>query len=142
MNNIEQAVACFKTNFNCSQSIISTYGPKVGIDRGHCLKISEVFGGGMASTGNVCGVVTGAFMTIGLNYGRTRGDDEHAKEKSKERAIEFIDKFKDRNDTILCNELINFDVSTPENKELAIEKCTQLVRDSAEILEIILNRDM
>jgi C_GCAxxG_C_C family probable redox protein len=127
MNSIEQAVACFKTNFNCAQSIISTYGPKTGIDQDYCLKISEVFGGGMASTRNVCGVVTGAFMAIGLNYGRTRGDDELAKEKSKERAIEFIDKFKDRNDTILCNELISFDVSTPENKELAIQKCTQFV---------------
>ena len=41
---------------------------------------------------------------------------------------------------VYCN--LSGKLKSLENKELAIEKCTQFVRDSAEILEIILNRDM
>ena len=52
-----------------------------------------------------------------------------------------MEKFKARNNTILCKNSIDFDTDSQESKELAIEKCTQFVRDSAEILEGILNRD-
>jgi C_GCAxxG_C_C family probable redox protein len=145
MNDVERAVACFDTKFNCCQSIISTYGPKFGLDRDSCLKIAEVFGGGMASSGNVCGVVTGAFMVIGLNSGRTRDDDEQAKEIPAKNAEEFIKKFKERNGSTLCKALINYDLSIPENRIGAKEKgvfdnCGELVRDAAEILEELINR--
>ncbi|MFX1284169.1 MAG: C-GCAxxG-C-C family protein [Promethearchaeota archaeon] len=144
MNNVENAVSCFKTKFNCSQAIFSTYGPKLGIDRGSCLKIAEIFGGGMAYMGNVCGAVTGAFMVIGLKYGRKRDNDEQAKEKAYDAATRFVEEFKTRNGTIMCRELIDFDLSTPEQRELAREKnifdkCQKFVQDSAEILEKIIS---
>lgn len=144
MNDIENAVSCFKTEFNCSQAIFSTYGPKFGIDRDSCLKIAEVFGGGMAYMGNVCGAVTGAFMVIGLNYGRKRCNNEQAKEKAYNAAIQFVEKFKIQNCSILCNELINFDLSTPEKRLLAKEKsifdkCPKFVQDSAKILKEIIS---
>ncbi len=144
MNNVEKAVSCFKTKFNCSQAIFSTYGPESGIDRDSCLKIAEIFGGGMAYMGNICGAVTGAFMVIGLNYGRIRDDDEEVKEKAYNGAIQFVEKFRTRNSTILCKELIDFDLSTPEKRELAREKnvfdkCLKFVHDAAEILEEIIS---
>ena len=144
MNDVEHAVSCFKTRFNCSQAIFSTYGPKFGIDRHFCLKIAEIFGGGMAYMGNVCGAVTGAFMVIGLNYGRIRDDNEEAKEKANGFARELMEKFKARNGSILCKELINYDLSSSEKRKLAREKgifdkCPKFIQDAAELLEEILS---
>ena len=39
------------------------------------LKVSGAFGGGMGHLGETCGAVTGAFMLIGLKYGKTRVED-------------------------------------------------------------------
>ncbi len=43
-------------------------------------KVSSGFGGGMHFD-QTCGAVTGAFMVIGLKFGRTRADDIEAKMK-------------------------------------------------------------
>lgn len=93
--------------------------------------------------GETCGVVTGAFMVIGLKYGKTRFEDEQTKEKVYSLVKELVDKFKSRNGSIICRELLGCDISTPEGMKLAKEKnlfttlCPKLVQDAAEIIEQI-----
>ncbi|MHA2224310.1 MAG: C-GCAxxG-C-C family protein [Candidatus Hodarchaeales archaeon] len=141
MKDIETAVTCFKnTEFNCSQAIISTYGPKFGIDQESCLKISEAFGGGIAYLGSICGAVSGALMVIGLSHGRINDDDLNAKYATLRYAEEFINRFKVRNNTVMCKELLNFEINTEEKLKLAREKkvfdnCAGFVQDAAEIIE-------
>ena len=79
MNRVERAVSSFKEGFRCSQALLSTYGVQFGLNREVALRISEAFGGGMGRMGETCGAVTGAFMVIGLRYGKTRIEDERAK---------------------------------------------------------------
>jgi len=94
--------------------------------------------------GGTCGAVTGAFMVIGLKYGRTRVNDDEAKVKTYSLVKEFTEKFKARNGTIVCRELLGCDIGTPEGERIAREKklvsafCPKFVRDSVEILEEIL----
>lgn len=141
MSRVEQAVSCFKEGFSCSQALLSTYGVEFGLDRETALKVSGAFGGGMGRMGETCGAVTGAFMVIGLKYGNTRVDDRQAKEKTYSLVKEFVEKFKSRNGSIACRELLGCDISTPEGMEIAKEKnlfatlCPKLVSDAAEIIE-------
>lgn len=137
MNRIEEAVETFKSGFNCSQSIISTYAPELGLSRELALLISSGFGGGLGRTGEVCGVVTGAIMALGLKYGYTVFSNE-AKEKVYSIVRDFITRFKEKNNSILCRELLGADINTPEGREKAHTICPKLVRESAEILEEIL----
>jgi hypothetical protein len=51
---------------------------------------------------------------------------------------EFIARFKEKDSSILCRELLGADINTPEGRERAHIICPNLVRDSAEILEEIL----
>lgn len=140
MTNADQAVSCFKEGFSCSQAILSTYGQGLGIDKATALKISAPFGGGMARMGETCGAVTGAFMVIGL---------KHAVSKEKKEMLyglvnKFAEKFKSRNGSILCKELLGCSIGTPEGMQAVKEKrlietlCSKLVKDAAEILEEIL----
>lgn len=140
MNRVEEAVETFKSGFNCSQSVISTYSPELGLSRELALLISSGFGGGLGRTGEVCGAVTGAIMAIGLKYGFTIFSNE-AKEKIYNMVREFIARYKERNNSILCRELLGADINTPEGRERAHILCPKLVRDSAEILEEML-KDM
>jgi C_GCAxxG_C_C family probable redox protein len=144
MNKTECAVACFEEGFNCAQAVLSTCGPELGLDRETALKVAGGLGGGMGRLGEVCGAVTGAFMVIGLKYGKTRPEDDEAKERAYGLVTEFADRFKSRNGSILCRELLGCDISTPESRAAAKEKdlfatlCPKLVQDAMEIVEQML----
>jgi C_GCAxxG_C_C family probable redox protein len=147
---VEQARDCFARGFNCAQSVISTYGPEFGLEREMALRVAGAFGAGMGRMGHTCGAVTGAYMVIGLKYGKVHEDDDEAQTKEKAYALvrEFAARFAARHGTITCNELLECDVSTPEGHHQAAEKglfktrCPQFVQDAAEILESIINNDL
>ena len=94
--------------------------------------------------GETCGVVTGSMMTIGLKYGKTKASDDEAKEKTYRLVIEFVDRFKARHGSIVCRELLDCDMSTPEglqefkDRKLIETHCARFVKDASEILEGIL----
>jgi C_GCAxxG_C_C family probable redox protein len=116
----------------------------LGLDREHALRVAGAFGGGMARMGETCGAVTGAFMVIGLKYGKTKAEDDTARDRTYELVDEFVTRFKDRHGSIICKELLGYDLSNPQEREAAKEKglfdtlCPQLVRHATEILEEIL----
>ena len=142
MKNKELAVSRFKEGLSCSQAILLTYGEQLGIDQTMALKISASFGGGMARMGEVCGAVTGAFMVLGLKYAK----DKESKEKLYALVNEFAEKFKTRNGSILCKELLGCNIGTVAGMKAVKEKglidtlCPKLVRDAAEILEEIFKK--
>ncbi|HEY42202.1 MAG TPA: C_GCAxxG_C_C family protein [Dehalococcoidia bacterium] len=144
MSRVEEAVACFNEGFVCSQAVLVAYGAQLGLDRDTALKIADGFGGGMARMGATCGAVTGALMVIGLKHGRTAVEDTQAHETTYDLVYEFIRRFKSRNHSILCRELLGCDISTPEGLQNARQQnlfttvCPGYVRDAAEIIEEIL----
>lgn len=144
MNRIDSAVSCFKEGFSCSQAVLSAYSDLFDLNRELALKISQPFGGGMAHMGEMCGAVTGAFLVIGLKYGRVKAEDIEAKEKTYELVQEFVKRFKSIHGSVNCTELLGFDLGTPEGMKLAEEKelfenaCPKFVQNAAEIIEQIL----
>jgi C_GCAxxG_C_C family probable redox protein len=144
MSEIAKAVSCFKEGFSCSQAILSTYGQELGLDKDIALKISGAFGGGMAGMAETCGAVTGAFMVIGLKYGKIRPEDEESKRKAYALVKDFVKRFKAKNSSIVCKELLGCDISIPQGVKMFKDKnlintlCPQFVQDAAEIIEQIL----
>ena len=143
---IQNAVEKFEKGFNCSQAVLSSFSEQFGLDCNTALKIATGFGGGM-KMGETCGAVTGAFMVLGLKYGNATPEDKETKEKTYEMVIEFTNRFKARNGSVICRELLGCDISTPEGSKVAVEKglfssvCPRLVQDAAEILEEMLNEN-
>jgi C_GCAxxG_C_C family probable redox protein len=141
MNKTEKAVALFKEGFSCSQAVFSAFSEDFGLDRNTSLKISQPFGGGMAHLGEACGAVTGAFMLIGLKYGRTKADDLEARDRTYAKMRQFTDRFKALHCSIQCRCLLGLDLGTEEGMRLAREKnlfqtiCVKYVQDAATIVE-------
>ena len=122
-------------------SVLSTCGGELRLDRETALRIAGGFGGGMGRLGEVCGAVTGAFMVVGLKHGKTKAEDQESREEAYSLVQEFAEAFKSRNGSIVCRELLGYDISTPEGRNLAREKgvfatlCPGLVHDAVEIIE-------
>jgi len=144
INKASQAVACFRNDFNCAQSVFSTFAEQHGLDKQVALKISGAFGGGMARMADTCGAVTGALMVIGLKHGKCRAGDDDAKTKTNDLAREFVDRFKAIHYTIVCRELLGCDIGTELGKQVFHDRnygetrCEKFVGDAATILEEIL----
>ncbi len=108
------------------------------------LRVAGAFGAGMGRMGETCGAVTGAFMVIGLKHGKTRAGDDDAREKTYALVQEFVERFRERNRTLICRELLGYDLGTPEGREAVAEQnlfltvCPKFVRDAVEILEALL----
>ena len=140
----ERAVDTMDEGFNCAQSVSSAWATELGLDREAALRVATPFGGGMGHRGDTCGAVTGAFMAIGLKHGRVSVDDEETRDLAYSLVNRFVEEFEARHGSVVCRELIGFDLSSPEGERLAEERwpdgmpCRGLVRDAAEILEDLL----
>lgn len=134
---IKTAQDRFSQNFNCAQAVFSAYAPKFGIQEETALKLASPFGGGVARQGNVCGAVTGALMVLGLQKGNAT---PATKDETYRMAEKFVKRFQERHGTVLCRELIGYDVSTPEGLQSAREQkvfsstCPVFVKDAAELV--------
>jgi len=141
---IEESVGRFREGYNCSQAILSTYGGELGLERETALKAAAALGGGMGALGEVCGAVTGAMLVIGLKHGYTMPKDKETKEKTYARVRDFAGRFRQRNGSLLCRDLLGCDLTTAEGvamareKRLFTERCPGFVREAAEILEDVL----
>ncbi len=141
---IESAVESHSKGFNCAQAVFLTYAPLLGISEPDALGVSAGFGGGMGRLQEVCGAVTGAFMLIGCKHGMRDPSNLAAKEETYALVRQFAQCFRALNGSIVCRDLLQCDLNTPEGKEvyarnhLNTKVCAQCIRDSATLAEELL----
>jgi hypothetical protein len=64
-NPVKTANNLHNAGFNCAQAVFAALAPEFGLDQATAVKIAATLGGGIARTGETCGAVTGALLTIG-----------------------------------------------------------------------------
>ncbi len=141
MSKANEAVECFNSGFNCAQSIFSAYCEEFGLDKKTALKLSCGFGAGMGRLGETCGAVTGAYLLIGLMHGKCSEGDNQPKETTYELVQEFSKRFKERNGTTVCRDLVKADFLSGDQKTALAQVnriCPGLIRDACEIIEELL----
>ncbi len=136
----QTAVAYFNNNFNCSQAVFTTFATEMGISEELALKVATQFGGG-ARKGEMCGAVSGALMVLGLKYGHYHQNAPKEKENAYKIAEDFMNRFIAKKGTVVCRELLGYDLTKPEDKEKIREQnlfktvCPEMVRCATETLE-------
>jgi C_GCAxxG_C_C family probable redox protein len=144
MTRADRAVSLFREGFSCSQAVFTAYAAELGLAHETALRIAQPFGGGIAKSGDWCGAVTGAFLVIGLKYGRIKADDTAAKDKTYALVQEFVRRFRSKHGSVRCNDLLGCDIGTPEGQKTIEEKklhqtlCEDLIRDAMGILDGLL----
>lgn len=144
MDYVEKAEKYFNNNFNCSQAVFTTFATELGLDEETALRIATQFGGG-ARKGEMCGAVAGALMVLGLKYGHCHAEDMEEKGKAYQIAEDFMNRFIAEKGTVVCRELLGYDVSKKEDmekiKELNLFKttCPEMIRCATRIVEQMIN---
>ena len=143
MTKKEKALAYFSNNFNCSQAVFTAFATEMGIDEELALKLGTEFGGG-ARCGQMCGAVSGALMALGLKYGHYHSGNSEEKSRAYSLAVKFNKRFCDINNSIVCKDLLGYNLSVPEEMALIKEKnlfntvCPKAITDAVEIVEQLL----
>jgi len=135
---VQKALELFNSGFNCSQAVIGAFCGQFGMDEQFSMKLAGGFGGGLRC-GEVCGAVSGAVMTVGLKYGQYIANDKASKKKCNEVTSEFMEEYLKRKGTILCRELLGYDVRDTEARAMfpcrQKKVCPKAIEEAVLILE-------
>jgi C_GCAxxG_C_C family probable redox protein len=137
----EQAIKAFRGGLNCSQAVFTAYSKELEIDNNFALSVSCGFGGGMGRLQETCGVVTGAFMALGVYNFNKYTDNKERKEKTYAMVQDFNAKFIAIHKTAKCSELLRYDLKTSEGQkkvqELNLHEviCEKCIGDAIDILD-------
>ncbi len=140
MTRTEKALELFANNFNCSQAVLTAFAPDFGLDEKLALMLGTQFGGG-ARNGEMCGAVSGALMVLGLKYGHFESENNEQKSRAYAVATEYTKRFKELNGSIVCRDLLGYDLTKPEDSACIKEKnlfrtvCPEMIRSAVEVLE-------
>lgn len=143
MSHVEKALTYYGSNFNCSQSVFTAFATEMGMDEQTALRLGTNFGGG-ARKGEMCGAVSGALMVLGLFCGHCVSSDTEGKRRAYEISEEFMDRFKEKNGSVVCRELLGYDLTKAEDIEIIKKNnlfrtfCPDMVRSAVEVLEEML----
>ncbi len=147
MDKKDLAAQYHERGYGCAQSVLAPYAPDFGLSEEHALKLGTGFGSGMGRMCEVCGALTGAFMILGLKYGKVFTDGNrygNETETTYRLVAELAQKFAARNGSIYCRELIGHDLSDPNERAKVVEAglfkttCGKCIRDAMELLEEVM----
>jgi C_GCAxxG_C_C family probable redox protein len=139
------ATDLFRRGYACSQAILVTYGPALGLDPTQAVRLAAPFAAGMRQ-GEACGAATGAFMVLGLAICGEDCVTREGRATVASAVSEFADRFRERLGSLDCPDIIGVDLTTPEGMKTALDeglfasKCADAVRVAAEILDDMLPR--
>ena len=136
---VQKAVAYFASGYNCTQSVLLTLCGHIAPEVKSELvpKIGSGFGGGIGLCGCVCGSLTGSIMAVGIKYGSNdAGEEKNLMAYAKANALYHL--FEKQHGSVLCRELVKYDLSKPEEvakarKAKVFEKvCVNFVKTAVE----------
>ena len=102
----ERAERLFREGYNCSQAVFLAFDDLTGLGRETSARLSSSFGGGMGRMREVCGTVSGALMILGYLAGYDDPGDRGAKAEHYRLVQEFFRRFRERNGSFICRELL------------------------------------
>ncbi len=141
----QAAVERFCDGCNCSQAVLTTFAKRYALDEGLAMRIASGLGGGVGRMGDVCGTLTGAALVLGLELGPERMEERDAKEATYVATRQLQERFIERHGSSRCRELLEKDLSIPEEYrqakalDLFKTRCPLYVETAVILLDELLN---
>lgn len=140
---VQRAVEIFMQGYGCSQSVVAAFSDIYGLDDTMAKRISAGFGGGVGRMRMMCGAVSGIVILVGLDCGQTDGYDKNGKAACYEVVQKLLAKFKERNGSIICAELLAMnncpvvtDTNIPDERNAEyyrVRPCAKKVESAARV---------
>ena len=131
---VENADNLHNSGMNCAQAVVCNYCDLFGVDKKVAFQMAEAFGAGMGSMEYTCGAVSGLLMLWGLK--NSSGSTENlTKASTYKLAKELINKFKEKNGSVICAELKGLKTGK------VLRPCAGCIADACEIFEELISEE-
>ena len=143
MNRCKLANDYHRRGFNCCQSVLAAFSDLTGMSEQESFNVAGGFGSG-AGTGELCGAVSGAVMTLGLLTPVDPADPVGSKKRTVALSRELQERFMEKFGALRCEELLKKKVTpngedTPAAKALGVTgHCSIMIVTAVEIVEEML----
>ena len=138
----QRAKELFLEGYNCAQATVLAYEDFFEESPEVLAHMVSAFGGGMGRLREVCGSVSGMFFVLSKVYGYADPKDGDGKMDLYARVQELAARFRERNGSIVCRELLELSekisVPVPEARTPEYYKkrpCPDIIADAADVLE-------
>ena len=141
MTHAEKARDLFLEGYSCSQAVLGAYADELSMDKKAAMRLAAPFGGGIGRLREVCGACSGMLMVFGMLYGYDSPSDSTAKAAHYAATRELCERFKERQGSYICREILGNKSKAGGNPEPRTEEyyksrpCVSCVIDAAEILD-------
>lgn len=137
-----RAKELFLEGYNCAQAVVLAYEDFFEESPETLAQLISAFGGGMGRLREVCGSVSGMFFVLSKLYGYADPKEKDGKMDLYARVQELAARFRERNGSIVCRELLGLSekISAPVPEARTPEyykkrPCPDIIADAADILE-------
>ena len=140
MDHGTKAAELFLSGYNCAQAVEVAFHEELGLTESQAARMASAFGGGMGRMREVCGAVSGMLMVLSQLYGYDTPGDDASKKRLYGEVQELAGKFREKNGSIICREILKNPPSdpnpTPRTAEYYAKRpCARMVLTAADILE-------
>ena len=147
INRPDKARELFLSGYNCAQAVFLAYADRYGLEKEMAAKMVQGLGGGVGRLREVCGAVSAAVLLLGLEKGSSDKTDDQAKADMYETVQQYAAAFKEKEQSIICRELLGLDEETPvsatpskrTNAYYQARPCDHYVWRAAQIFEQMLD---
>ena len=140
MDHGTKAAELFLSGYNCAQAVAVAFHEELGLTESQAAKMASAFGGGMGRMREVCGAVSCMLMVLSQLYGYDTPGDDVSKRKLYTQVQELAGKFREKNGSIICREILKNPPSdpnpTPRTADFYAKRpCAKMVMTAAELME-------
>ena len=140
MDHGTKAAELFLSGYNCAQAVAVAFHEEMGLTESQAAKMASAFGGGMGRMREVCGAVSGMLMVLSQLYGYDTPGDDVSKKQLYGQVQELAGKFREKNGSIVCREILKNPPSdpnpTPRTAEFYAKRpCAKMVMTAARLME-------
>ena len=142
MNHSQLAHEYHMKGYNCSQSLLAAFSDVTGLSETESLSVSGCFGRG-AGSGELCGAISGAVMTLGLVTPVDTTDPVGSKKRTMALSKELQKRFSEKFGALRCKELLKNkftpDETTPAAHHMGLTgHCDIMIVTAVELVEEML----
>lgn len=140
-SNVTRAVEYFKAGSTCSQAVLATYFPLLGMDSQLGHKLATGLGAGLGRKQYICGAVNAGAIILSLLHGNEEAQQTELKENTYAKVRNLLNEFERKFGTAQCSDLLGVDLTTDEGKQkfktlnFLDTKCADFVTKVCELIE-------
>jgi len=147
VNRIERVLELLNEGHNCAEAIAGVFADAVGLSEEFCIRAATGFGAGMARTGHVCGLASGAILVLNLGIDRRRLDHVEGKEYVYSYVERLVSAVRTSHGSILCPEILGADLTDPADLQRILDerlfetRCHTAAERIVELVEALLDEN-